>query len=266
MAVPQNEETPAPETEYFELRIPKFSNGRVPLVFTLLLMVASFLLGLVTMRYIDEHNVRFGGVDTTNATGAFISYADSLDLDTKQFQSCLKEKKFADLVSTDIDNGSSFSVSATPTFFVNGRMLVGAQPYSLFREMIEQELSGNRSPLTEDEASGAAQMEVAKGHLPVLGNDDAKITIIEFSDFQCPFCKQFYTDTLPQLKSEYLDTGKAQLTFRHYPLTSIHPNAETAHRASECANEQGKFWEYHDLLFETQDSWSGLPLLPVQSS
>jgi protein-disulfide isomerase len=132
--------------------------------------------------------------------------------------------------------------------------------------MIEQEISGNRSPLTPEEASGSAQINVAKGHLPVLGNEKAKITIVEFSDFQCPFCERFFIDTLPQLKKEYLDTGKAQLTFRHFPLTSIHPNAQKAHEASECANEQGKFWEYHDLLFQTQQSWSELPLVQAATT
>ena len=101
-------------------------------------------------------------------------------------------------------------------------------------------------------------VDVATGALPVLGNKDAKVTLVEFSDFQCPFCEQFYTDLLPQLKKEYIDTGKAKLAFRHYPLEQIHPNAQKAHEASECANEQDKFWDYHDLLFKNQQEWAGL--------
>ncbi len=99
-------------------------------------------------------------------------------------------------------------------------------------------------------------VEVENGKLPILGNADAKVTIVEFSDFQCPFCKRYLDETYAQIKEKYIDTGKAKLTFRHYPLTSIHPNAQVAHEASECANEQGKFWEYHDLLFAEQDTWS----------
>jgi protein-disulfide isomerase len=245
------------EPEYFELRIPKISKHGVPLLFTLILMAASFLSGLLTMRYLYTNQA----AQASDATGAFKVYAKQLKLDAKKFTSCLDSGKYTSPVTTDIDNGSSLQVSATPSFFINGRMLVGAQPYSTFKAMLEQELSGNRSPLTPEEASGSAQVDVAKGHLPILGKDSAKITIVEFSDFQCPFCERFYIDTLPQIKKEYLDTGKAQLTFRHYPLTSIHPNAQKAHEASECANEQGKFWEYHNLLFQTQQSWSNLPLV-----
>jgi len=101
-------------------------------------------------------------------------------------------------------------------------------------------------------------VDVAVGSLPALGNEDAPVTIIEFSDFECPFCGAFFTDVLPQLKTEYIDTGKAKLYFRHFPLTSIHPNAQLAHEASECANDQGQFWGYHDILFENQNEWASL--------
>ncbi len=253
--VSQKEEA---KTEYFELRIPKVSNGKVPIIITIFLMFLSFLAGLLTMRYYYEYSK---AAVVTSATGAFISYAKQLKLDTNQFTKCLDDKKFAEEVTTDINNGNTFTVSATPTFFINGRMLVGAQPYELFQQMIDQEISGNRSPLTPEEASGSAQVAIAKGHLPVLGSNEAKVTIVEFSDFQCPFCESFLTSTYPELKKNYIDTGKVNMTFRHYPLTSIHPNAETAHRASECANEQGKFWEYHDILFQMQPDWSELPLV-----
>jgi protein-disulfide isomerase len=83
----------------------------------------------------------------------------------------------------------------------------------------------------------------------VKGDPDAPVTIIEFSDFECPFCARFYTDTLGQIQSEYIDTGKVKLVYRDFPL-SFHPNAQKAAEAAECAAEQGKFWEMHDLLFE----------------
>lgn len=102
------------------------------------------------------------------------------------------------------------------------------------------------------------KVDVSEGTLPLLGNKNAKVTLVEFSDLQCPFCKRFFDDTLPQLKKEYIDTGKVKFAFRHYPLTQIHPNAMKAHSASECANEQGKFWDYHDLLFKNQELWSNL--------
>ena len=99
-------------------------------------------------------------------------------------------------------------------------------------------------------------MKISADNDPVIGNLDAPITIIEFSDFQCPFCARFYTQTLPLIYEEYIDQGKVKLVFRDYPIQSIHPNAVPASVASECANEQGKFKEMHDILFGNQNEWS----------
>ncbi len=84
-----------------------------------------------------------------------------------------------------------------------------------------------------------------------LGKKDAPVTIIEFSDFQCPFCRKFAEDTLPQLKKEYVDTGKARLVYRDFPL-AFHPGAIPAAQGAECAKEQGKFWQMHDTIFAEQ--------------
>lgn len=101
-------------------------------------------------------------------------------------------------------------------------------------------------------------VDVDEGHLPLLGNKDAKVTVVEFSDFQCPFCEQLFTESLGQIKKDYVDTGKIKFAYRHYPLTDLHPNAQKAAEASECANEQGNFWDYHDQLFQNQADWEGL--------
>lgn len=93
---------------------------------------------------------------------------------------------------------------------------------------------------------------------PIRGNPDAPITILEFSDFQCPFCARFHSQTLPSIMEEYIDTGKANFVYRDFPIQSIHPNALPAAVAAECANEQGKYWQYHDTLFEKQNSWAKL--------
>lgn len=86
---------------------------------------------------------------------------------------------------------------------------------------------------------------------PTLGSKDAKVTIVEYSDFQCPFCERFVTQSFPQIKTDYIDTGKVKLVFRQFPL-SFHPFAQKAAEASLCADEQGKFWDYHDKLFANQ--------------
>ena len=83
----------------------------------------------------------------------------------------------------------------------------------------------------------------------VKGAKDAPVTIVEWSDFECPFCGKFYKDTLGQIDEKYIKTGKVKLVYRDFPL-SFHPQAQKAAEAAECAGEEGKYWEMHDMLFE----------------
>ncbi len=84
---------------------------------------------------------------------------------------------------------------------------------------------------------------------PALGPDDAPITLVAFSDFECPYCQSWYVNTWPQIQAKYGD--KVRLVFRDFPLPN-HTNAQAAAEAAACAFEQGKYWEYQDLLFNTQ--------------
>jgi protein-disulfide isomerase len=95
-----------------------------------------------------------------------------------------------------------------------------------------------------------AKVNVANGHFPVKGNANAKVTIVEFADFRCPFCEQFFTQTESQIIKDYVDTGKAKLAFRQYAF--LGPASTFAANAAECANDQGKFWEFHDYLYKNQ--------------
>ncbi len=99
-------------------------------------------------------------------------------------------------------------------------------------------------------------VKISADNDPIIGNPDAKITIIEFSDFQCPFCARFNSQTLPLILEEYIEQGKVKLVFRDFPIQSIHPNALPAAVAAECANEQGKFKDMHDKLFDNQNEWN----------
>ncbi len=95
-------------------------------------------------------------------------------------------------------------------------------------------------------------VDIKIGDAPRLGNKDAKVAIVEFTDFQCPFCGQLFRDTFPSIKKDYVDTGKIQYIVHDFPLFQIHPYAEKSAEAAHCAEEQGKFWEYHDKLFTNQ--------------
>lgn len=87
---------------------------------------------------------------------------------------------------------------------------------------------------------------------PYLGNPNAPVAFVEFSDFQCPFCRRFYRETLSQIKERYIKTGKVKFVYRDFPISSIHDMAETYAEAGECAEDQGKFWPMHDKIFEEQ--------------
>ena len=100
----------------------------------------------------------------------------------------------------------------------------------------------------------ATPLPAAAGY--TLGDSNAPVKVIEFADFECPACGQFFTLTEPDVRSRLVETGQVSYTFMDFPLP-MHPNTWPASNAAACANEQGKFWEYHDLLFQFQDQWNG---------
>jgi protein-disulfide isomerase len=90
----------------------------------------------------------------------------------------------------------------------------------------------------------------------IYGKPDAKVTIVEFSDYQCPFCARYANDTFPQLEREYIETGRVRYVFRDYPIEAAHPQAFKAHEAVHCAAEQGKRREMHKKVFANQRAMS----------
>jgi len=119
---------------------------------------------------------------------------------------------------------------------------------------LELKLLQNQLPTKQ----AAEPVKISVDDDPIMGDSDAPITIVEFSDFQCPFCARFHTQTLPSILEEYIEQGKVKLVFRDFPIQSIHPNALPASVAAECANDQNKFREMHDALFEKQSEWNKL--------
>jgi hypothetical protein len=107
-------------------------------------------------------------------------------------------------------------------------------------------VSGQQDQLTRETLVAAAE------RLPGLskGRRDAPVTIVEFSDFQCTYCRKFWKETLPRIQAEYIDTGKVWFVYRHF--VTFGPVSERAAEAAECAGEQGQFWAYHDRLFESR--------------
>jgi protein-disulfide isomerase len=114
------------------------------------------------------------------------------------------------------------------------------------REAFVQSLRSQAEVVVHLKAPPVFRAEVCVDGAPVKGSATAPVTIVEFSDFHCPFYKRVLP-TLGQLEAQYGD--KVELVFRDYPIDNLHPGARKAHEAARCANDQGKFWAYHDALF-----------------
>jgi protein-disulfide isomerase len=114
-------------------------------------------------------------------------------------------------------------------------------------------------PPTENPEEGI----VSIANDPVLGKKDAPVTIVEFSDYECPFCKRAFTDVLPQLRKEYIETGKVKLVYKDFPL-DFHANAQKEAEAAQCAFDQGgdsAYYQFHDSIFsQTKGNGTGLAL------
>lgn len=248
-------------------KLPKVANvanlfERLTPVLLVMTIGLAFLVGVLWQKV---QNLEKGGTPTGAALPAapaaggpklavsdLKNYAKDLGLDTNKFNSCLDGGKYTSKVSDELSYGESLGITGTPGFFLNGHLIEGAQPYQVFKDAIDFELKGgnwNNAPASIANQVGKTAVSVEVGNSAVKGDANAKITLVEFSDFQCPFCARFYSETLSQIQKEYIDTGKVRLVYKHFPLISIHPDAQKAAEAAECAGEQGKFWEMHDSMF-----------------
>jgi protein-disulfide isomerase len=209
-------------------------------------------------------------------------YAKQLGLNAKKVASALDQSSFKDKIAADQELARGLGASGTPSFFINGRSLRGAQPQPAFEKVIDEELGKAKAKIasgtskakiyeetikdgaTKPAAAPAAaaapdankvyDIAVAKD-APSKGGKNAKVIIQEFSDFQCPFCGRV-NPTIKQLLEEYKD--KIKIVWRNYPLP-FHSDAGPAAQASMEVFDQGgseKFWAFHDLLFANQTALS----------
>lgn len=123
------------------------------------------------------------------------------------------------------------------------------------QRVIQQELQEIKSLLRARQTPQSAETQNVVLNIndsPFRGDRSAKLTMIEFSDYQCPFCARHFREILPQIEREYIKSGKVKYVFRDFPLESIHKEAFKAAEAAHCAGDQGKYWEMHDQLFANQ--------------
>jgi len=198
-------------------------------------------------------------------------YAVEIGLDASRWKADFQARAGEDAVKSDQALAAKIGARGTPTFFINGRKLVGAQPFSAFKQVIDEEIQRADAllrkgipkqrlydALIEKGLESAALLappspppeddkihDVPVGDAPTKGPANAPVTIVEYSDFQCPFCARV-NPTLRQLEQEF--AGKIRIAWKNYPLP-FHQDAPLAHQAALAAHEQAKFWEYHDKLF-----------------
>ena len=199
------------------------------------------------------------------------AHAKALKLDQKAFDEAIDKQTHRAAVDADLKQGGQVGVQGTPTVFVNGRkaesltedkvkalideeiervqplVAKGLRGDALYNEIISKGKINEPKNVekTDDAPKKQERKVVAIGEAPTLGPDDAPVTIVEFSDFECPFCSRG-ANTVKKVVKAY--KNKVRLAFKHFPL-NFHPFAKLAAQASMAAHQQGKFWEYHDILF-----------------
>lgn len=210
----------------------------------------------------------------------FVAWAEELGLDIEQFQADYESDELRELVQADLATAQEIGVRGTPNFYINGVNVRGAQPFANFQSVIDAEIEAMNALIEggsslgealgarlEENMSAAAdaqqeqerrpsrptpdpedELYVPVGNSPAMGPDNALVTLVVFSEFQCPFCNRI-RPTIDQLRERYGD--QLRVVFKHNPL-DFHDRAEPAARAAIAAQNQGKFWEFHDLMFDNQ--------------
>lgn len=167
----------------------------------------------------------------------------------------------------DQQNGSKPNLWMAATFILIGVIVgfgISQIPYfkgtttqvATIQKEPDQKAAAQQPGSNQPRVLSKDQMDKLLDGAPVSGDSKAPVTIVEFSDFQCPYCSKFVQMTLNPILEDYVKTGKVKVAFRNFPLDG-HSGSMPAALAASCANEQNKFWEMHDLLFIQQADWSG---------
>jgi protein-disulfide isomerase len=203
-------------------------------------------------------------------------YAQEVGLNVAKWKKDIDDPELDKLIAADQTLANNVGANGTPTFFINGRELSGAQPAPAFEAIIDEEIkkadallkkgtktdqlyeklmaasiaNAPAAPAAAAAAPPAGPVKIDLGSSPVKGSSAAKVTVVAFSDFQCPFCSRA-VPTMKQIEDTY--RNKVRIAFKNLPLP-FHDHAQMAAEASLAAHEQGKFWEYHDKLFANQQA------------
>ncbi|MEK9181475.1 MAG: thioredoxin domain-containing protein [Patescibacteria group bacterium] len=213
---------------------------------------AIIIAGIIIAGAILLKGTNTGTTAGTGGTVTKVSTAKKIGLNVKSFQACLASGKFKDKIQADIDDGSRAGVNGTPSSFILRDGVVvdnigGAQPLEQVMQKVADALANKKNPTP-------TQVRPVSPDEHILGNINAKIIIVEYSDLECPFCKVFH-NTMHQVVEK--SNGEVAWVYRHYPIAQLHSKAFREAEATECAWEQGgndTFWKYTDKIFEITPS------------
>jgi protein-disulfide isomerase len=236
----------------------KDNNSVYTPVLVLMLLVASFFVGRLSAQVKEMNGGKeVAGIETAVtpavaesgiSLNAVKAMAENFGLDMKEFNKCLDDGAMADRVASENKEGQDLGVSGTPTFFINGIMIVGSLPQSDFEKVIDAELKNGTGDKVKLDSTGDVSTRVAKvpyGNGYIKGGENATIKIVEYTDFECPYCNRSFP-TIEALLKKYGE--KISMEYKSFPL-AFHADAQKAAEAALCAGEQGKFWEMHDEMF-----------------
>ena len=192
-----------------------------------------------------------------------VGAATELGLDLDAYESCFEGQTPMETIAQDFQEGQRYRVRGTPNFIVNGHVIQGMLPAEPFLNIVDAlvtqaETGALPETIVEAEPIPNPSADFIDEASSFLGNADAPVVIVEYTDYQCPFCRKHVQETVPQLMS-YIESGDVFYVVKDLPLYEIHPQAVSAAATAECAGAQGAYWPMHDILFENQQDWSGNP-------
>jgi protein-disulfide isomerase len=205
----------------------------------------------------DNQSTWKGKSDVKNM---LLEAAAALGYDQDALDTCMDADATQQAIAADYRETQQFGFRGTPSFLINGRLIPGFLPWERFASLIDVfAAEAKNEPLPEGYTTAPTPVppdtNFGAEEFAVAGDPDAPVTIVEFSDYQCPFCQRFFQETKAQLDKQYVQTGKVRFIYKDFPIDQIHAQARTAAQAAECAGAQGSYWEMHDLLFEKKDEW-----------
>ncbi len=197
----------------------------------------------------------------TGTVAAMNDAASAMGLDTDAFATCMEKQESLEDVKADYFEARDLEFRDLPGVVVGGRVIQNGVSTDDLMTIIDAILQEKESGTLPDTVvtvtpSPTPDTDFEPEAIAVMGSPDAPVTIVEFTDYQCPYCQRYSTGTLPEIIKNYVETGKVRYILKNFPLTQIHPNAIPAATAAECAGEQGKYWEMHDIIFHSQQEWS----------